>query len=71
MDWTWHIGDVVMAGLGLVLVPIARALFQMRDTLNVIAPKVIETEKTVDRHHEWLIAMRAKQGIVNGGNEQR
>jgi hypothetical protein len=62
MDWTWHIGDVVMAAIGLVLVPLVRVLFQMRDTLNVIAPKVLETEKMVDRHHEWLILLRGKNG---------
>jgi hypothetical protein len=70
MDWTFHVGDVVMGGMSLLLIPIARALFQMRDTLNVIAPKVLEVERQVDRHHDWLVAMRAKQGIVNG-NEPR
>jgi hypothetical protein len=62
MDWTWHIGDVVMAAIGLVLVPLVRVLFQMRDTLNLIAPKVPELEQRVDRHHEWLILLRGKNG---------
>lgn len=62
MDWTWHIGDLVMAAIGVVLVPLVRVLFQMRDTLNIIAPKVLETEKTVDKHHEWLILLRGKNG---------
>jgi hypothetical protein len=67
MDWTWHIGDVVMAGIGLVLIPIARALFQMRDTLNIIAPKVLEMEGRVDTHHDWLVELRAKTGATNRG----
>ena len=62
MDWTWHIGDLVMAGIGLVLIPIAKTLVQMRDTLNQIAPKVPELERRVDRHHEWLILLRGKNG---------
>lgn len=62
MDWTWHIGDVVMALIGLVLIPIGRTLIDMRDTLKEIAPKVKDMERQVDRHHEWLILLRGKNG---------
>ena len=66
MDWTWHIGDVVISAVGgvitLVLIPLVRTLIQMRDTLNLIAPKVTEMETRVDRHHEWLILLRGKNG---------
>lgn len=62
MDWTWHVGDIVMALIGLVLIPIARTLVNMRDTLNLIAPKVVEMEARVDKHHEWLIVLRGKNG---------
>ena len=62
MDWTWHIGDVVMAAIGLVLIPIAKTLINMRDTLNLIAPKIPELEERVDKHHDWLILLRGKNG---------
>lgn len=62
MDWTWHIGDIVMAMIGLVLIPIAKTLITMRDTLNLIAPKIPDLETKVNRHHEWLIVLRGKNG---------
>jgi hypothetical protein len=76
IDATFHLGDIIMSVIGLVVVvllkPIFSTLVEMRDTLRTIAPKVEQLEKQTARHHDWLIEMRSKFGFkagsTNGAN---
>ena len=81
-DGTIHLGDVIVAVIGLVLIPmfrlLATTLWTLRDTvqrLSVIVvgvdndhstglvADIVALKKESQRHRNWLIEIRAEQGM--------
>ena len=81
-DGMIHLGDVIVALIGLVLIPVVRSLittlWAMRESLRDLHFIVVGTEKDPttglvgdvaslkkesQRHRNWLIEIRAEQGM--------
>lgn len=65
-NWVIDVGDIIMAIIAIGGIPIIKAFFAMRDDIREMKPTVKALDTKVDLHHDWLVSIRTKMGMVNG-----